>query len=131
MLRCIDRDYEAASGDVLDDGSEPVFISQRATGQDVLMIRLRIEERVMTGSITEAAEGLELDDMVALFVRTYLGTLTGDLYRGRIDEVALQASEPRTLSHLPVPSRPICPLGPAADRDRCAKGSRPTSLPLR
>lgn len=89
MLRCIDRDWEAASGDGLDNGAEPVFISRRETGRDVITIHLRHEGRILTGTIVAIEEELSLDDIVALFARTYLGTLTMDFYRGQVDEVVL------------------------------------------
>lgn len=103
-LRCIDRDHEAASGDLLDDGAEPVFVSQRATGEDVLVLHARMEGRRLVCDVRHVAEGLELDDVVALFVRTYLGTLTGGSLRKDVDEVVLRGGPGGRDAVFPFPS---------------------------
>jgi hypothetical protein len=105
MIRCIDRDYEAASGDVLDGDIEPVFVMRRATGSDVLKLHLVQRDRLLSCELLEAEHGFGLDDVVALFVRTYLGTLTDDYYRGRVDEVEIVPAAGGPSARFPYPSR--------------------------
>lgn len=90
QLRCIDRDYEAASGDLLPGDVEPIYISRRATGEDVIVLHGHVEARVLVCRVHQSAPEFTLDDIVGLFVRTYLGTLTGGSLRGDFDRVEVR-----------------------------------------
>jgi hypothetical protein len=99
MLRstCIEAEFEAASGDVDDAGEEPVYIARRATGQDVIIVRLRSVGRELRGTYTILDPSLNRDDVVVLFAQTYLGTLTNHCWRATIDDVVLEPADGATL----------------------------------
>jgi hypothetical protein len=93
------RDFEASSSDLDANGDEPIFVTRRSTGADAIEGSLRLEHRELRVSIHVLDPSLSQDDVVALFVLTYLRTLTADHYRDLADRVAIiWADGSRTVS---------------------------------
>lgn len=104
LRRCMDRDYEAASGDLLDDGAEPIFITRRSAGEDVVVLHARLESRVLFCDIVAFEAGLSFDDIVAMFVRTYLGTLTCGSLRADVERVEIRGGPQGSTAMFSFPS---------------------------
>jgi hypothetical protein len=91
LSRSVNAIFEAASGDVIDD-VEPVFISKRATGEDVVRFDVTVDDRTLTAE-AHPIHDVDIEELMILFCETYLRTLTDDYYADKIDRVILAVGE--------------------------------------
>ena len=84
--------FEAAAGDRAGD-VEPVFISLRDTGADIVLVNVRVADRAMTATYDVLDPKLDHDDVTVLFCETYLRRLMGDALRADVDTITLRARD--------------------------------------
>ena len=68
----INRLYEAASGDVGDDGRTPVFLSTRADGRDAITGTDRVDGDTLTFTYRILDPALDDDDVARVYVIAHL-----------------------------------------------------------
>jgi hypothetical protein len=96
-------DFEAASGDMRGD-VEPVFISRRATGGDVVRFAVVKDGRTLRCGYDVLDEMLSEHDARWLFIASYLKTLTGDHYADQVDIVSFHPlARPSDRVEIPYP----------------------------
>lgn len=86
------RDVEAASGDVV-DGTEPVFLTSRATGRDFVEMKKTVEDDTMRVRYQIVDPSIDDADVVRMFVVAYLDVFTRHYYQGRVTRLVLVNNE--------------------------------------
>jgi hypothetical protein len=87
----INKTFEAASGDMRGD-VEPVFISRRADGQDVITGEKTMDGAVMTVAYQIVDGTLDDDDVAHIFAIAYLEVLTDGYYDEKVTTIAMRNS---------------------------------------
>ncbi len=86
----INRLYEAASGDVGDDGRTPVFLSTRADGRDVITGTDRVDGDTLTFTYRILDPALDDDDVARVYVIAHLERFAMHYYQARTPIIVLR-----------------------------------------
>jgi hypothetical protein len=100
--RLLTHRFEAACGDVADDGSTPFFIFRKDGGKDVVHGTVSVAGATMTGTYTRDDVALDSEDVARLFAIVYLEVFTMHHHRKDVATITLrddQSGAMRTLRY--------------------------------
>jgi hypothetical protein len=89
----IDAAYEATTGDVAPDGSWPVWIARRESGERVLTFQVRQVGDRLEATYTKDFPAFDDEFGRDVFVQAYLGTFADNHYRGEVARIALRRDD--------------------------------------